>query len=117
MHQATPRKALGDVRNIQIPKQSNSVKAIMQSDKKVPSSVARHPKSSFRKPLGTGKKSGKHTITILEDEATEKVGVKEKTKTKQSEACSLQDRTQKEHCFPFTDTGNSTKIYFFEKEI
>ena len=77
----------------------------MQSDKKVPSSALLNSKSSFRKPLGTAKKTGKHAIPILEDGATEKLEVKEVAKTKQVETCSLQSRTQKENCFPFTDTG------------
>ena len=114
MHQATPRKALGDVRNIQIPRQIHSGKAAIQSDKKSHSSVSRSTVSSFRKPFGTAKK-GKNAIRILEDETVKKADVKENTKTKQQEACTLQDRTQKEDCFPFIDTGDIVIRMLIEK--
>ena len=105
MHQATPRKALGDVRNIQVPRQIPSVKAAMQRDKKSYSSVSRSTVSSFRKPSGTAKK-GKNGIRILEDETVQKADVKENAKTNQLEACTLQDRSLKEDCIPFIDTGD-----------
>jgi len=116
MHQATPRKALGDVRNIQIPRQIHSGKAAIQSDKKNHSSVSRSTVSSFRKPFGTAKK-GKNAIRILEDETVQKADVKENTKTKQREACTLQDRTQKEDCFPFIDTDFQFSMPNYLKDL
>ena len=105
MHEATPRKAFGDVSNIQTQRPNSSVKAVLQSDRKVPTTVSKNPKSAFRKPLGTSKKSGKKLIKILEDDSIAKPDAKQEIKSKRSEASFMQDLTQKENFFPFKDEG------------
>ena len=106
VHQATPRKALGDVRNIQVQGTNSSLKsAPRKSDKKVPSSASRNSKSAFLKPFGTSKKPNRAIIKVLEDEGTERQTVKKELRVDPAVSCDSNERAEKEEAFPFLDKG------------
>ena len=115
IHQATPRRALGDVRNLQTQRVIGPQKTILQSDKKGSTHGVQQNRtslttpgkfSSFLKPSGTSKKSNKKAIKILEDDVIENEAVKNVDGSARQKGNIGPDLFQKEAAFPFIEKGS-----------
>ena len=107
-HQATPRRALGDVRNIQGQKPTSGKKNVLQSTKKafVSSQRSQGLSTPFVKPsMTTTKKTHKKVIKILEDDDIKEPMMKSNMTPMLKEMKQGHDKMQKEHAVPFVDRG------------